>query len=271
MSDIKRVGLAGFGAIGQRVAIGLEQSSGHASLAAITSRDLVKAQHRAHEILRNVPPVVSLDETIERSDLIVEAAPAEAFLEIASPTLRAGKSLLVLSVGALLGREDNYSQLAQRYGGIIYVVSGAIGGLDAIGAAAVGQLNSVTLVSRKPPRGLSGAPYLIEKNIDLSCLKSPQIVFEGSAREACRGFPANVNISAAISLAGMGPDRTQVRIIADPTINCNIHDVDVKGEFGEFTIHIENRPTDNPRTGILTALSVLSAIRKLTSALRVGT
>ena len=201
----------------------------------------------------------------------MEAAPAEAFPEIAGPTLKAGKTLLVLSVGAHLEREDNYTKLAQRLGGTIYVVSGAIGGLDAIGAAAVGRLDSVSVVSRKPPRGLRGAPYLIEKGIDLSGLRSPQIVFEGSAREACRGFPANVNISAAISLAGVGPDQTRVHNKADPTINCNIHDVDVKGEFGKFTIHIENRPTDNPRTGILTALSVLSAIRKLTSALRIGT
>jgi aspartate dehydrogenase len=127
------------------------------------------------------------------------------------------------------------------------------------------------MTSRKPPRGLAGAPYLAAHGIDLAGLAAAQVVFEGSAREACRGFPANVNVSAAVSLAGIGADRTRVRIVADPAIDRNMHEVEVTGEFGRFSVQIENVPTVNPRTGLLTVLSVVAALRKLTAPLRVGT
>ena len=241
-----------------------------AALAAITSRDLEKARDAAQALLRRAPPVVPLEETVRRADVIVEAAPAAAFDEISTAALTAGKVLLVASVGALVADPERYADLASRHGGTIRVVSGAIGGLDAISAAAIGSVESVTMTTRKPPRGLVGAPYLEAHGIDLTGLTAPKIVFEGSARDACRGFPANVNVSAAVSLAGIGPDRTQIRIIADPSLDRNMHDVEVAGEFGRFTVHIENRPSANPRTGALTAMSILATIRRLASPLRVG-
>ena len=265
-----RIGIVGFGAIGQAVAAGLEQGVPGAELAAITSRDGDKARDQAQAKLRRPPPVLPLDGTVSRSDLIVEAAPAAAFHEIAAGVLAAGKILLVASAGALIAEEARYRGLAREHGGVIHVVSGAIGGLDAISAAAMGSVESVVMTSRKPPRSLAGAPYLEANRIDLTGLAAPRVVFEGTAREACRGFPANVNVSAAVSLAGIGPDRTRVRIIADPSLDRNMHDVEVTGEFGRFTVHIENRPSANPRTGVLTAMSVLAAIRKLASPLRVG-
>ena len=271
MADIRQVGIAGFGAIGQAVAAGLDRAVPGVTLAAITSRDLDAARDRAQTLLRRPPPVVPLEETVRRSDLVVEAAPAAAFDSIATAVLTAGKRLLAVSVGALLGEEQRYAGLATRYGGELHVVSGAIGGLDAISAAAVGTIEDVTITSRKPPRGLGGAPYLNAHGVDLSGLTAPAVVFEGSAREACRGFPANVNVSAAVSLAGIGADRTRVRIVADPSADRNTHDVEVTGEFGRLTVHIENRPSANPRTGVLTAMSVLATIRKLTSPLRIGT
>jgi aspartate dehydrogenase len=143
--------------------------------------------------------------------------------------------------------------------------------LDAIAAAAVGTLDAVMITTRKPPRALAGAPYLEANGIDIMALRSPQVVFEGSAREACRGFPANVNVSAAVSLAGIGPDRTRVRIIADPTISRNMHDVEVTGDFGRFVVHVENAPSGNPRTGVLAAQSVIATLRKLTTPVLVGT
>jgi aspartate dehydrogenase len=271
VASLKRIGLAGFGAVGQQVAQAVDGGQLDVTLAAITSGDLEKARTRAAALLQKPPPVVSLAEAVELSDLIVEAAPASAFPEIARRTLEHGKSLLVLSVGALLGREEELSELARNHGATIHVASGAIGGLDAIVSASAGRIDSVVMTSRKPPRGLAGAPYLIDQGIDVLALKEPQVVFEGSAREACRGFPANINVSAAVSLAGIGADRTRSRIIADPTIERNMHDVEIKGEFGRFTVHIENVPTDNPRSGVLTGLSVVATIRKLASPLQVGT
>ncbi|HEV2439335.1 MAG TPA: aspartate dehydrogenase [bacterium] len=267
---VRQIGIVGFGAIGQGVAAGLDKGVPGAALAAITSRDLDAARDKAQALLRRVPPVVPLDDTVRRSDLVVEAAPAAAFDEIATAALSAGKVLLVASVGALVAGPERYAGLARRHGGSLHVISGAIGGLDAISAAAMGSVESVTMTTRKPPRGLVGAPYLEVNGIDLTGLTAPRIVFEGSARDACRGFPANVNVSAAVSLAGIGPDRTQVRIIADPSLDRNMHDVDVVGDFGRFTVHIENRPTANPRTGALTAMSILATIRRLSSPLRVG-
>ncbi|MBI3997520.1 MAG: aspartate dehydrogenase [Armatimonadetes bacterium] len=271
MSRIQRVGLAGFGAVGQQVAVAIERDLPGITLAAITSGDLEKARRRAAERLQAVPPVVPLPEAVAASDLIVEAAPASAFHEIATMTLQAGKALLALSVGALLGHEEAYTALARRAGGVIYVPSGAIGGLDAIAGAAAGRIESVVMTTRKPPRALVGAPYLETHRIDLSHLREPLVVFEGSAREACEGFPANVNVSAAVSLAGVGSERTRIRIVADPTSERNTHEVEVTGDFGRFVVHIENRPSENPRTGVLTALSIVALLRKLTSPLRVGT
>ncbi|MFQ5856501.1 MAG: aspartate dehydrogenase [Anaerolineae bacterium] len=269
--SIERVGLAGFGAVGQRVAMAIDGGELGVTLAAITSGNLEKARARAGDLLRTPPPVVPLREAVALSDLIVEAAPASAFPEIARTTLEGGKSLLVLSVGALLGHEQEYAELARQYGATIHIASGAIGGLDAITSASAGRVDAVVMTTRKPPKGLAGAPYLEAHGIDVLNLTEPQVVFEGSAREACRGFPANVNVSAAVSLAGIGADRTRIRIIADPTIDRNTHDVEITGEFGRFTMHIENVPTDNPRSGVLTALSVIATIRKLASPLQVGT
>jgi len=270
MDRVPQIGIVGFGAIGRGVAAGLEKGVPGAALAAITSRDLEKARAAAQALLRHAPPVVPLDENLRRSEVVVEAAPAAAFDEIATAALTAGKVLLVASVGALAADPERYAGFARRHRGTIHVVSGAIGGLDAISAAAMGPVESVTMTTRKPPRGLAGAPYLEANGIDVTGLTEPRVVFEGSAREACRGFPANVNVSAAVSLAGIGPDRTRVRIIADPSLDRNMHDVEVAGDFGRFTVHIENRPSANPRTGVLTAMSILATIKRLASPLRAG-
>ena len=267
----KRIGIVGFGAVGQQVAVALQQEPCGLTLAAITSGNLDKARRRAAELLSKPPPVTTLAETAVLSDLVVEAAPAAAFDSIARTTLMAGKSLLVLSVGALLECEEAYKTLARKHGATIHVASGAIGGLDAITSASAGAVDAVRMITRKPPQGLSGAPYLVQNGIDVANLAKPQVVFEGTARQACQGFPANVNVSAAVSLAGIGPDQTQIQIIADPTIERNMHDVEITGEFGRFTTHIENIPTNNPRSGILTALSVIATLRKLASPLQVGT
>ncbi len=265
------VGIAGFGAVGQRLAQEFEKGIPGVALVALTSRDLDKARAQAASLLQAPPPVVPLAELAALADVVVEAAPAAAFAQIARAALTAGKTLLAITVGALLEEEAHYAALARQHGGTLQVVSGAIGGLDAIQGAAIGQVEAVVMTSRKPPRGLAGAPYVLERGIDLAALTEPQVIFEGSAREACKGFPANVNVSAAVSLAGVGADRTRIRIIADPVIERNMHEIEVTGEFGRFRVQIENVPTVNPRTGILTVFSIVAALRKLTAPLKVGT
>jgi aspartate dehydrogenase len=167
---------------------------------------------------------------------------------------------------------DDWVELARQTGSRIYVPSGAIVGLDGLKGAAIGHIAAVTMITRKPPKALAGAPFVVEHRIDLHGFTEPTQIFEGSAREACRGFPANVNISAALSLAGIGADRTRLRILVDPKGTRNVHDIEVVGEFGRFTVHLENEPSaTNPRTGKLTYLSTLAMLKSLVNPLKVGT
>ncbi len=127
------------------------------------------------------------------------------------------------------------------------------------------------MITRKPPNGLAGAPHLVRNDISVEGLTAPKLVFKGSAREAALGFPANVNVAAALSLAGIGPDRTTIEIWADPGITRNCHAIEVVSDAATFSVSIENVPSENPRTGRITAQSVLAALRKLNAPLRIGT
>ena len=184
--------------------------------------------------------------------------------------LEAGKQVMVLSAGALLPRPE-LLELAREHGGRILVPTGALLGLDAVAAAAEGNIHSVRMTTRKPPIGLKGAPHLEKNAISVEGLKEAKRVFSGNAREAAAGFPANVNVVAALSLAGIGPDRTMIDIWADPTVTRNCHVIDVESDSARFSLSIENIPSDNPKTGRIVALSVLAALRKLSAPLRVGT
>ncbi|MDA0770670.1 MAG: aspartate dehydrogenase [Chloroflexi bacterium] len=268
---IKKIGIAGCGTIGQKVATELDLGKvPGATLAAMTSRSMDKARAFV-ATLANPVPVLALEEMAQLVDLVVEAAIGSALNDIAIATLKAGKDLMALSGGALLGRQDLFD-LAWDNGATIYVPSGAIAGLDGVVSASAGRIDSVTMTTRKPPGGLKGAPGVANIDFDLDTLQEPRIVYEGPTAEACRLFPANVNVSAALSMAGIGPDRTTIRIYADPTVTRNTHEIVVEGEFGRLAIKIENTPSStNPRTGVLSALSAIASLKKITSPLQIGT
>jgi aspartate dehydrogenase len=215
-------------------------------------------------------PVCTVADLIERAEVVVECVPAAAFRGVAEPALGAGRILVTVSAAALLDSED-LVQLAARTGGRIVLVTGALLGLDAVRAAAQGEMRAVRMVSRKPPRGLRGAPYLVARNIDVESVTTATKVFEGSARDGARGFPANVNVAAALSLAGIGPDATTLEIWADPAVTRNTHTIEVEADSARFTMTIENIPSENPKTGRITPLSVIAALRDLVAPLRVGT
>ena len=144
--------------------------------------------------------------------------------------------------------------------------------LDGLKGAMAGRVSKVTLTTRKPPRGLEGAPYVAEKGIDLKALKEPTAIFSGSAREAVPAFPANINVAAALSLAGIGADKTVVKILADPTSDKNIHEIEAEGDFGELFVRMENVPSPtNPKTSYMTALSAIGLLRRITASLVGGT
>jgi aspartate dehydrogenase len=264
------VAIGGLGAIGKVVARLLDRGIDGLALAAVSARDGARAKATMAGFTRPAP-VVPLARLGEAADIVVECAPAALLRELAEPALGRGRLVMVLSCGALL---DNFDlvDLARRHGGRIFVPSGALLGLDAVAAAAEGGISGVHMVTRKPPRGLLGAPYLEENAIDISELSEPKRVFAGTAREAASGFPANVNVAAALALAGIGPDRTTIEIWADPSVTRNIHRIEVEAEAARFSMQIENVPSvENPRTGRLTALSVVAALKKLSSPLAIGT
>ena len=265
-----RVAIGGFGAIGKVVAQRLDQGMDGLTLTAVAARDVARAQAAMTGFARTVP-VVPLVRLWEDADVVVECAPAAVLRELAEPAVAHGRILMVLSCGALI---DNFDlvDLARRNGGRILVPTGALLGLDAVIAAAEGGISSVNMITRKPPRGLLGAPYLEANGIDIGGLTEPERVFTGTAREAARGFPANVNVAAALALAGIGPDRTTIEIWADPTVTRNTHRIEVEAEAARLSMQVENVPSaENPRTGRLTALSVIAALKKLTSPLAIGT
>lgn len=264
-----RVAIAGLGAIGLKVAQALDSGLPGCRLTAVSAHNLDAARARLSGLATPVP-VVPLAELEPLADLVVECAPAALLPDIAAPVLKAGKTVVVLSAGALLARAD-LIDLAKTYGGRLVVPTGALLGLDAVAAAAEGEIRSVRMITRKPVNGLLGAPYLVANNIDISGASEPVLVFSGTAREAAIGFPANVNVAAALSLAGIGPDRTRIEIWADPTVTRNTHSVEVDADSARFSMTIENVPSENPKSGRITALSVIACLRKMGAPLRVGT
>lgn len=265
------VGIAGLGTIGQALARALDAGElPGLALGAVSARDGGKAGHWMAEHLARPAACVDVETLAERCEWVVEAAPAGVLRAIAEPALRRGRRLVVMSAGALLDAPD-LIDLARESGGRIIVPSGGLLGLDAVAAAREGTLHSVTLITRKPVAGLIGAPLLVEQGIDIRGLEQPLCLFRGSARAARRAFPANVNVAVALSLAGLGVDRTQVEVWADPTVTRNTHSIRVEADSASFSMTIENVPSENPRTSRLSALSLIACLRKDGATLRVGT
>ena len=263
-----RVGIAGLGAVGKSIAMKLDAGIPGLTLAAIAVRDVAAAKGR---ITLKTPCTFTDIAGLERlCDIVVECAPSALLPEIARPMLGAGKSVMVLSVGALLKHMD-LVDLARETGGQIIVPTGALLGLDAVTAAAEGEIRSVKMITRKPVKGLVGAPFLVENKIAIEDIREPLRIFNGTPRDAAVGFPANLNVAVALSLAGIGPDRTTLEIWADPHVDRNMHRIEVESDSASFSMEIRNIPSENPRTGKITALSVIAALRKLTAPLRIGT
>ena len=265
-----KVGIGGFGAIGLELARRLDTGIGGLKLTAVSARDKDAARLRMNDFRQQVP-VIALSELASVSDVVVECAPASVFNQVAEPVIRMGKTLIPVSVGGLL---ENWHlvELARTTGARINVPSGAVLGLDAVRAAGLGNIKQVTIVTRKPPAGLVGAPHIEKQKIDLDSVDQPLKVFEGSAKEGVKAFPANVNVAAALGLAGIGPDRTWLEVWADPLVNRNIHSITVESDSARCELKIENVPTDeNPRTGRIVVLSVLAALKRLVDPLTVGT
>jgi aspartate dehydrogenase len=268
-SRVARVAVVGLGAIGIKVVQALDSGIDGLALVALSTQDPDKHCDFIGK-LATKPPVLPIEQLSDIADIAIECAPSALLPSIVGPFVRKGKSAIVLSAGALIEHQE-LIDLAKQNGGQIIVPTGALIGLDAVTAAAEGNIHSVRMVTRKPVKGLAGAPYVVDNNIDIESITEPLKIFEGSAREAARGFPANLNVAVALSLAGIGADRTKIEIWADPSLTRNTHRIEVDSDSARFSMLIENIPSENPKTGLITALSVIAFLRKQHRALRVGT
>lgn len=266
----KRLAIAGLGVIGLRVARYVDQGAVPGwSLSAVASRDAGKAARSVADFAAP-PEVVTLASIADTSDVVVDCTPASIFREVASTVIEKGKDLMPLSVAALLENMDLVDK-ARASGSQIIVPTGAIIGLDTVRAMAVGEIESVTLETRKPPGGLAGAPHLVNNGISVEGLSEAKLVFKGTAREAAKGFPANVNVAAALSLAGIGPDRTTIEVWADPAVDRNIQSVTIVSDSGDAKMTIRNVPSvENPKTGRIVAQSVVATLKRMTAPMVAG-
>jgi len=269
------IGLIGCGAIGSVLARAIDDGqAGDACLVMVFDKNLEKAKALAQK-LKSKPKVAKTFKELlncENVKLVVEAASQGAVRAYAVEVLRAGKDLMIMSAGALVNSKlaGEISRTAKENNRRVYLPSGALAGLDGVKASALGKIERIVLTTRKPLEALEDNAYFKEKFSGR--VEKPTIIYEGSAVEACKLFPANVNVAATLSLAGVGAEKTIVRVIADPTLERNIHEIEVVGEFGKLTVHVENVPSiENPKTSYLAALSAIATLKKITEPMIVGT
>jgi aspartate dehydrogenase len=274
---VLKVALIGCGAIGAVLAQAIDEGrAGKAELVWLydfkseKSEVLAKKLRLKPRIARSLAEIYS-DKTV---GLVIEAASQLAVEQYSLDVIRSGKDIMVMSVGAFADEKllKAVCNAAEQSGRRIYIPSGAVLGIDGIKAAELGEIKEVMLTTRKPPAALAHSEYLEEHGIDLRELKKPRVVFEGSAREAVKAFPRSVNVAATLSLAGIGLDKTKVRIIADPKLRLNVHEICVRSKAGEFATEARNVSfPDTPKTSYLAALSAIRTLRRMTEVICIGT
>ncbi len=266
-----RVGLIGCGTIGSSLARTIERTYRRtARLVALhdTNRTHAEALRRS---LASHPPITSLSSLIRRSQLVIEAASGDVAAQVAARALKTHRDVLVMSVGGLLTNHA-WRRIAQRSRGKLYIPSGALAGIDGVKALATGKITRATLTTRKPPHALASAPYVQQRGLRLERLTKPTVIFEGTPRDAVKAFPQNANVAAVLALAsGASPARTRIRVVADPTIRVNRHELDVEGDIGRLHCTVQSRPSVNPKTSELAIRSALVMLGRLFEPVTIGT
>lgn len=267
-----KVGLIGYGSIGRLLAQAMwDGRAGDATLIAIKDVFEVAPFPQSDD-----SPIYTTDIEVFLNadlDLVVEAASQAVLRQYAPGVLQRGLDLLAMSVGAFanLAFLTELTDLARRYSCNILLPSGAIGALDALSAAAIDEMQQVTLTTTKPPAALKGVDFLAAQEVDLDALDAPTCVYEGPAEEAVELFPQNVNVAATLSLAGVGVKDTRVRIVADPQATRNTHRVEARGAFGELRLELNLHPSPhNPKTSYLAPLSAIRLLKKLSEPIKIG-
>lgn len=264
-----RVALIGCGAIGRAVARAFARGRLPGRLVAVCDIDAGRAASVA-ALLRPRPRVATLIGAVRTADIVVECASAAAVAGVVRAARAQGKDVLAVSVAGLLAHPELLRTSAEARGRLL-VPSGALGALDALRAAREAGLSSVALTSSKPPRAYAGAPWVVAHRVNLGTIRTRTVLYRGNALGAAKGFPANLNVAATVALAGIGPRRTRVTIVADPRLTANVHELTATGAAGRFTARFENRPfPENPKTSYLAAMAVIASLRRLLEDVSIG-
>ncbi len=266
-----KVGIVGCGAIGSYLVKTINKRyKGKVKLVGVCDIDKDKILKLKGSLKKKIP-ACSLENLVRRSDLVIEAANGPTAVEVIKQALVSETDVMIMSVGGILLNPGLLKKIEKKRIKL-YVPSGAISGLDALKAAKAGRITSVRITTRKPIAGLSGAPYLRGKNIDLKTIKTERVIFQGSAVEAVANFPKNINVAAILSLVGIGPKKTKVEIVASRKIKRNTHTIEIKGDFGTIISCTENLPSEvNPKTSMLAMLSAIGTLDGILSNIKIGT
>lgn len=267
-----KISIVGCGAIGSSLAEAiLSQFRSQAKLVSLYDIDKGKVLKLARRLKKPALAAWDLKTAIRKADLVIEASSAAAASGIAQESVEAGRDIIIMSVGALLRGRQQLKKEAARKGARIFIPSGAVCGIDALKAAKFGGIKKVTLTTIKPPQAFKGAAYVASKNIDLNRIKKERVIFQGNALAATRAFPQNINVAAVLSLAGIGPQKTRVRIVASPGLKRNIHRIEIESRAGRITTLTENviHPA-NPKTSYLAVLAALATLKGILDPLKIG-
>ncbi|MCM8776355.1 MAG: DUF108 domain-containing protein [Candidatus Omnitrophica bacterium] len=266
-----KVGIIGCGTIGSALAnFVVRHFSDAATLSFIAENHSEKVTKLWHALGQMIPNV-SVSKLIQGSDLVIEAATASISAQVAKEALQQHKQVLILSVGGLL-ESKGWKNALRRSHGRLWIPSGAIAGIDGLVAAKEAGISRVKIITKKPPAGLKEAPYFWKRKFPELRGTKAYCVFRGSADEAVRGFPQNVNVAATLSLAGIGSQKTQVEIWTSRSYKTNQHEILIEGKSGRIRITTQNVPAPgNPKTSALALYSAIAVIRRIISTVRIGT
>jgi aspartate dehydrogenase len=259
-----RITIVGCGSIGSKLAKAADEMKEVKRIYLVDVRKELAEQTAAK--LKKAIVVDSVEEELYHCDLVIEAAAQAAAREILPKVVARGVDIMVMSVGTFV--DDDFRTLVFEKAKIseakIYIPTGALCGTDGLRSASVDHLDEVELITMKGPKSLADVQYLIDKGIEVEKIAERTTVYSGTAREAVKIFPKNVNVAATVSLLGVGFDRTKVTVVLDPEIKSNSHELRIRGKFGEMVCHTYNYPEpDNPKTSHLATLSAISALKRI--------
>lgn len=274
MNKRLKIGIVGCGAIGTSLAKAIVRDfKQKAELTGLFDIVPVKTEALSKSISTNRRLVTtSIGQLISKANLIIECASAKSCWDITQAVLRKKRDIMIMSVGGIISNYRKLWLLAKKTGSKVYIPSGAISGLDGLKAARLGKIKSVTLITTKNPKSFSAVPYLIKKKISIDGIKEDTVIFYSSAKEAVSSFPQNINVAGLLSIAGIGADRTKVKIIASPATEKNIHEVRIESDVAKISTRTENVPhPNNPKTSYLAVLAAIATLKGIFDPVKIGT